>query len=198
MHLFLLRHAPTSWNLEKRIQGRTDIPLSDEAQSALSKLTLPPEWLQLKWVSSPLQRARSTASLLGVKNYDTHPALLEMDWGQFEGMQLPEINRQIKALGLNPARGLDMQPPDGESPRVVRNRFAKWLGDQVHSESDMIAVTHKGVIRAALSLATGWDMQRPFDEEIDWRLPLAFDLSKARKFKLIRVNCAWEDTAILE
>lgn len=197
MHLFLLRHAPTLWNLEKRIQGRADIALSEDSQSALSQLTLPPAWLQIKWVSSPLQRARSTADFLGVQNCDIHPALLEMDWGQFEGMQLSEIDRQIKALGLSPDRGLDMQPPGGESPRMVRNRFAKWLGDQVHVESDMIAVTHKGVIRAALSLATGWDMQRPFVEEIDWGLPLAFDLRKTRKFKLIGVNCAWEDTAIL-
>lgn len=120
-----------------------------------------------------------------------------MDWGQFEGLHLSEINHQIEALGLQPDRGLDLLPPGGESPRMVRTRLAEWLKQLPHNPNALIAVSHKGVIRAALSLATGWDMQHSFSEKIHWQLPLEFELTETGSFELIRVNCAWEDTDIL-
>ena len=100
MRVFLLRHAPTAWNHERKIQGKADVPLSQTSQAALVKLFLPKPWLQLQWISSPLQRARDTARLLGAQECEIHPALTEMDWGQFEGLHLSEINHQIEALGL--------------------------------------------------------------------------------------------------
>lgn len=121
-----------------------------------------------------------------------------MDWGQFEGLRLSEINHQIETLRLQPDRGLDLLPPGGESPRMVRARVAEWLKQLPLKRVATIAVTHKGVIRAALSLATGWDMQHSFSEKIHWHLPLAFELTETGSFELIRVNCAWEDTDILE
>ena len=37
MKLYLLRHGRTLWNEEGRLQGRTDVPLSDEGRcSALA------------------------------------------------------------------------------------------------------------------------------------------------------------------
>jgi hypothetical protein len=40
----LLRHFPTDWNAEGRLQGRTDIPLSAASREGLSALALPPPW----------------------------------------------------------------------------------------------------------------------------------------------------------
>ncbi|MGI9319401.1 MAG: histidine phosphatase family protein [bacterium] len=198
MRIFLIRHAPTRWNSDKRIQGRTDIALSRQARVNLQNTTLPAPWLKIKWISSPLQRAQQTAQLLGSNEYEIHSELTEMDWGQFEGLHLSEINRRIKVLGLSPDRGLDLLPPGGESPRMARERLSRWVQTQLPTQSTLIAVTHKGVIRAALSLATGWDMQRPFEQEIDWSLPLAFESTDTGQFELIGVNCAWENTDILE
>lgn len=198
MRILLLRHAPTPWNIERRIQGRTDIGLSESARATLQKTKLPRAWLQQRWITSPLQRARDTAKLLGARDSETHDELTEMHWGQFEGLMLSEINQQIIALGLQPDRGLDLLPPGGESPRMVRDRLALWLKTLAPHDATTIAVTHKGVIRAALSLATGWDMQQPFAEKIDWSLPLAFESDQDSLLKLIAVNCAWADTKILE
>ena len=39
--LALMRHGHTSWNRAHRIQGRSDIPLDDEARDSLSALQLP-------------------------------------------------------------------------------------------------------------------------------------------------------------
>jgi probable phosphoglycerate mutase len=79
-----------------------------------------------------------------------------MDWGAWEGRTLADLRAEAPAaMAANEARGLDFRPQGGESPREVRARLEPLLAE---FQGDVICVTHKGVIRAALSLATGWDM----------------------------------------
>ena len=83
-----------------------------------------------------------------------------MDWGNWEGRKLECLRKDLGAeIVANEARGLDMRPEGGESPREVRERVNQWLSTLNQENHDIhVAVTHKGVIRAAISLATGWDM----------------------------------------
>ena len=37
---YFLRHAPTAWNGQKRMQGRTDVPLTEASIAALSALSV--------------------------------------------------------------------------------------------------------------------------------------------------------------
>ena len=85
IRLALLRHGPTVWNHEGRLQGRTDIPLHPAAIAELSSVALPPGWAAADIVTSPLKRARQTAELLVGGAARIEPALIEMNWGQFEG-----------------------------------------------------------------------------------------------------------------
>ena len=57
------------------------------------------------------------------------------------------------------AMGLDFQPPGGESPRMVATRLAACLRELAATGRDHSIVTHKGVLRASLVLALGWDMR---------------------------------------
>jgi probable phosphoglycerate mutase len=41
----------------------------------------------------------------------------------------------------------------------VRARLAAWLREVAEAGRPLVAVTHNGVLRAAFSLATGWDMK---------------------------------------
>lgn len=189
--LYLLRHGRTAWNETGRIQGRADIPLSPLGHAEIESITLPERWLKLKWYCSPLARARLTARLLGTVDAEIVPALIETNWGEFEGLTLAEIERQIITHQLSPARGLDMQPPGGESPRMVARRLESWLIHPANTGRDSFCVTHKGVMRAALNLATGWDMQTPFCHKINWRLPLSFTIAPNGELSLNAVNVAW-------
>src|SRR5258706_706589 len=104
----LLRHGATAWNAEGRIQGRTDVPLSDAGRAALRAFPLPEQCSGMRIVSSPLARCRETASLLGSENVQCDPRLAEMSWGAWEGRRLAELRAELgRAMEENEARGWD-------------------------------------------------------------------------------------------
>lgn len=168
-----IRHGPTAWTEDKRIQGRADIPLSDEGRGMVSRWRLPPGHAagndDVQWVSSPLRRATETARLLGAAEPAIEPRLAEMDYGQWEGRRLSDLRRELgDAMAENEARGLDFRPLGGESPREVMDRLRPWLADVGRRRRPTLAVTHHGVIRALLSLATGWPMTGRPPDRLAW------------------------------
>ena len=157
--LVMLRHGPTDWNGERRLQGRADRPLSPEGAAAVRSWRLPARCDRYRWLTSPLLRARQTAELMGRGDALVEPALIEMDWGAWEGLKLSDLRVRFgDEMTRMEARGLDFQPPEGESPRDVQRRLQPWLAHLAEETEPVVAVAHKGVIRALLSLASGWDM----------------------------------------
>ena len=177
MKLYLIRHGATAWNLEKRIQGRIDMPLSDAGEAVLARLELPTGLRIERWYSSPLRRARDSARLLGIEAVEVEPALIEMSWGDWEGQILKPLRRSLgDEMRENEARGLDFCPPGGESPRQVQARLRPWLEDIARRGGDTGAVVHKGIIRCVYALATGWDMRGDSPVDFAWDALHAFDL----------------------
>lgn len=158
--LLLIRHGATAWNETGRIQGRSDPPLSPAGRAAVAGWSLPPEAATGRWICSPLARARETADILHDGPLSEEPALIETDWGAWEGRTLAELRARLgAAMAENEARGLDFRPPGGESPRDVQRRVAPLLARLAAAGGTVIGVTHKGVIRAVYALASGWDMR---------------------------------------
>ena len=159
--VLLVRHGPTEWNESGRIQGRADPGLSARGRALVATWRLPTAWAQARLFSSPLRRARETATILTGRVPTIDHRLIEMDWGRFQGRRLAELRAQAPGdMAASEARGLDFRPPDGESPRDVCARLHTLLVELAADPEPVVAVCHKGVIRAALVLATGWDMQR--------------------------------------
>jgi probable phosphoglycerate mutase len=158
--LLLIRHGPTAWNESGRIQGRADVGLSARGRAAVAGWRLPAAWAGARVLSSPLRRARDTAALVAGRAPIVDDRLIEMDWGRWEGRRLAELRAEAPAaMATNEARGLDFRPPGGESPRDVCARLQDLLAELAADPQPVVAVCHKGVIRAALVLATGWDMR---------------------------------------
>jgi len=156
--LALLRHAPTTWNRDRRIQGRSDTVLSTEGRAMAAAWRCPEAIAGWRWIASPLQRTRETAALMGVDIDASDDRLIEMDWGDWAGETLADLRkREGDAMAANEARGLDFRPHGGESPREVQLRLSEFLREVTGGGTDSVAITHRGVIRAALGLATGWD-----------------------------------------
>ena len=155
----VMRHAPTEWNAIGRVQGRTDIPLSEAGRLVAASWTLPADMAGFRAIASPLARTVETARLaLGVE-VQTDARLIEMDWAVWEGRELPDLRAELGDLmAAWEAEGLDFRAPGGESPRDVQARLAPLLAEIAGAGQPTLAVTHKGVIRALYALATGWDM----------------------------------------
>jgi probable phosphoglycerate mutase len=158
--LCLVRHAATAWNLERRLQGRTDTALAPEGRREVASWRLPPWSATARAWTSPMLRARETAALLGRPDAEVAPELVEMSWGMWEGRTLAELRAaDAERVAALQAMGLDLAAPGGESPRMVAARIAPFLARVAALGGEHLAVTHKGVIRAAYALASGWDMR---------------------------------------
>ncbi|MFN4090792.1 MAG: histidine phosphatase family protein, partial [Alphaproteobacteria bacterium] len=169
--LAVVRHGVTDWNLEGRIQGRRDTPLSEAGRTLLAGRRIPEEWSDYDRLCSPLRRCRETADILFGPDapYATDPRLMELNWGGWEGRRREEL-RGDPATGFleQEARGLDLRPPGGESPRELQQRVRSLLAEIAARGRPTLAVTHKGVIRGLLCLATGWDMLGRPPAKLDW------------------------------
>lgn len=159
VRLALLRHGHTAWNRAGRIQGRTDIPLDEDARHELSGYRLPEPWDKADLWSSPLSRAVETAELVAGRTAQTTPLLTEMNWGDWEGQR----GIDLRANANNEFRdiedwGWDYAPPAGEPVRAVRDRVLPWMNGLTR---DTVAVCHIGIMRVCLALAHGWDFHGP-------------------------------------
>lgn len=187
MRLIVLRHGATAWNADRRIQGRADPPLSLEGRAEVRAWSLPAAWRDLPCRVSPLRRAIETAGLLGFEAPVIEPALIEMDWGRFEGRRLAELRAEHGVeLAANEALGLDFRPPGGESPREVAARLRLWLDRSASTDGgSAVLVTHKGVRRAFLALATGWDMRSAHPTKLRDHEALRLDLAPDGELSLV-------------
>ena len=189
-HIALIRHFETDWNRQGRIQGRADQPLNADAAKTVAGKRLSREFADLIWYTSPLKRAIQTADLLGAPNPRHDDRLIEMDWGDWEGQRLTDLRGSLgEEMSNNEARGLDFRPTGGESPRDVCERVKPWLLEI--ADGDVAAVTHKGVIRAVLSLALDWDMTAKSPVRPDWKCAQVFAVSTAGKLSLVQANQAF-------
>ena len=159
IRLGLIRHGHTDWNRAGRIQGRTDRPLDDDARAQLAALRLPKDWAQADLVSSPLARATETAELVGGRTPRTDPALIEMDWGDWEGLRGADLRADPRS-GYRDIEdwGWDYRPPGGESVAELRARLVPWAESL---RRDTVAICHIGVMRVLLAHATGWNFDGP-------------------------------------
>jgi probable phosphoglycerate mutase len=154
IRLGLIRHARTPWNLEKKIQGSTDIPLSPEGKEEAARWgeLLKPEPFDAI-LSSPLIRARETALILSDKMGTPvfhEPDLREQDFGDWEGQRINDIReKDPKAVEFQESRGWEFRPPGGESRTRVLERVTKTFERAAKNFENqyILVVTHQSVIK---------------------------------------------------
>jgi len=187
--LDVLRHARTAWNDVGRMQGRRDVPLSAAGRAEAAAWRIPDG--KVRWLASPLARARETAALMGAAALEIEPALIEMDWGEWEGATLADLRgRHGDAYAANERRGLDFRPPGGESPREVIARLEPWIASLAGRDDRTVAVAHNGVLRALVALATGWDMRSKPPSKLRPACVHRFAIDARGRPTLIRCNIA--------
>jgi probable phosphoglycerate mutase len=166
--ILAVRHGETLWNRETRIQGFTDIDLSDHGQWQAQQLAqaLREEPLAACYASD-LSRARNTAQAVAdVHGHMVHtdPGLRERCFGQFEGHTWTEIETQWpEASQAWRQRVPDWEPQGGESLIRLQARVLTTLNRiaQRHMGEQILVVVHGGVLDILYRAATRLDLQAP-------------------------------------
>lgn len=110
--IYLIRHGETDWNLEKRVQGSTDISmLTDKGKKEARSLKKELSGIRFYAVySSPLKRSLETAEIVVPgKDIKVKKGLTERHLGKFEGLffseikeRYPEIQKVKEQIGTTP------------------------------------------------------------------------------------------------
>ncbi|MDE6219495.1 MAG: histidine phosphatase family protein [Lachnospiraceae bacterium] len=162
MKLYIIRHGETEWNVKRRFQGRSDIPLNDEGRR-LAHITA--EALKsvpfTKIYTSPLKRAYETAMIIkGEREIPVivEPRIIEIGFGEYEGFCCGKDNYNIPDPEFMNFfdKPEAYKPPNGaEGIEELKARTADFLQEIVYNknmESDTILVsTHGAALRGILS-----------------------------------------------
>lgn len=155
--LYLVRHLPTPWNIDHKLQGRADIDLVPPDAETLALIAQRADVLQsiagLQAFSSPLRRAAETARLYGFPAANLTDELIEFDFGQFEGSRRSEMLEKVGSDWFENPENVVL----GEAVTDLGRRVSDFLG--AVSAHDAVAVFGHGCwIRAAISMASRGDL----------------------------------------
>jgi len=133
--------------------------------------------------------AACVSSALASAAVTVDSALREMSFGTWEGHTVAELRESVGAAFIAAEnKGLDFQPPGGESPRAAMARIGRWTASLAAAGQPVVAVSHKATIRALLALATGWDMMGRPPHKLDWRCLHFFSAHADGRVSVDRLN----------
>ena len=154
MRLILIRHAESTGNAERRLQGRSDYPLSERglAQARLLAQRVAADRPDALY-ASPLSRAHRTAEIVAEAvglPIEPLPAAMEYDFGAVSGMSWAEIHEQYPELVAIQRQRAAAYPewPGEEGREAFRERVcsALWALEERHRDDTVAVVTHGGPI----------------------------------------------------
>lgn len=156
MILYLIRHGESVYNREGKIQGQTDVELTDFGRQQAQAIALGMTHIKLDAIiASPLQRAYQTAAALAEQQgmeIQTHEGLKEINVGKFAGLRWPEVAEKFPehADAWN-TQDFDFVIPGGESRRMLQVRGVTALTEIAALPYNQVAVVaHGGILCAAL------------------------------------------------
>jgi len=151
--LLIVRHGQSEWNALGRWQGQADPPLTDVGENQAKKAT---KKLGLfdSIVSSPLQRAKNTASIIseitGVGPVTSEVGLIERDAGPWQGLTRIEIEKGWPGFLDSGHR------PEGyeSNPDLLLRIFEvlKKISKSSKNSDSILIVSHAGIVHALENL----------------------------------------------
>jgi len=158
----LIRHGQTDWNIQRRYQGQTDIPLNPTGlQQARALIPILENEHFDAIYSSDLSRAFQTAQIISTAcglAVTTDARLREINMGSWEGLSFDEV-REKYADDFN--RGAEdpefTRSPGGESVADLSRRMAEAADDIAgrHAQGRVLLVSHGLAASALYCLASG-------------------------------------------
>jgi len=157
--IYLVRHGETDWNLARRIQGRTDIPLNNTGRlqaERTGRLLASRSWDGI--ASSPLSRAFETGTIIadavGIdpSRIDVIDSLAERRYGEAEGLDDRELLRLFPGDSPVPGRERREDVAARVIPALIELAKRHERAREASAEdARLIVTTHGGVIRTVVN-----------------------------------------------
>ena len=156
--IYLTRHGQTLWNIEKRLQGRGNSPLTEDGIERAKELRDRIKGMNIDVIySSPIERALNTANIIkGDKNIEviTDDGLMEMCFGDYEGRRTDEVMKENPSwdIGLIMKGNTILSAPNGENLAEVRDRVSKTMDRIIeeHRGKTILIVAHGITLKALM------------------------------------------------
>ncbi|MGX6445842.1 histidine phosphatase family protein [Neobacillus sp. K501] len=140
--LYFVRHGETQYNVQKRVQGFCDSPLTDNGIAQAKSVGMGLSEIEFEAVyASESQRVIDTAKhAIGHRNIPimTDPRLKEMNFGVLESLYATEIAVQYGNIleTLFSLKDLNMSAPEGESYLQLFSRTCSVIDEIVHKHKN--------------------------------------------------------------
>ena len=171
--LYLIRHGQTKWNLENRIQGNKDSPLTELGLKQA-------EWLSKAYKDYPidiiytstLDRAYNTAKIFrGKRQVDIVrlDALKEINFGEWEGRKFIQIKEEnpefFQAFRLTPE---SFRPIGGETFKEAKDRVVDAVLNIIEKNKGkkIALVIHGAVLKLLMGHFMNHTINQVWDDPI--------------------------------
>lgn len=156
--LYIMRHGETDWNVRRKLQGHTDVPLNDNGRKMAKEAAEKYKDVHFDvCYCSPLIRAKETAEIF-LNGRDvpiiTDDRLQEMSFGEYEGTEntfaIPDC--PINKLFLDPEKYTD--PPGGaesfESLFARTGEFLREVALPLTDEGKDVLIVGHGAMNSSI------------------------------------------------
>lgn len=173
--LYIMRHGKTDWNINHKLQGKTDVPLNAEGRAMAAKAA--EEYAGINFdvcYCSPLSRATETARIfLKDKNVPIIPdeRLTEMGFGVYEGAEnsFPSNEGAMKLFFSDPPSYIP--PEGGESFSQLFERAGDFLKKVALPQSldgkTVLIVGHGALNSCIACIVKGLPLEKFWSENIE-------------------------------
>ena len=170
--IVLARHGQTEWNIDRRFQGKTDVPLNDvgreQAHALAARLS---SWPFEVVYSSPLSRALYTASEIAERRGLVPvvlPELHEIDFATWEGQSIVALSEDPNGAFARWRDDPFFNPPQGaESWDDIKTRLSTAIKRILDGpEQHIVVISHGGVMRALYAVLVGMDPHKVWDMDV--------------------------------
>jgi len=173
LHLILVRHGETEWNVQRRYQGQSDVSLSESGkwQAELVAVRLAEQKIDAVYASD-LKRARETADTIAGYIYldvSPEPRLRELKFGILEGLTFDEAQAQYPEMIAAWLEDFNQPPQGGETIEHFNARIVSLLDElkQKHDEQVVLLVGHGGSLSEILRVILGLSREKRWYLEME-------------------------------
>jgi probable phosphoglycerate mutase len=192
--IYIVRHGQTEWNLEGRLQGRLDSPLTDAGVKQAKQLAQRLQNIPFDSIySSSSNRAFSTALHLRKDrkmevNKSDH--LMEMDFSTWQGIKWSKIQdlfpEELLLMNEHPD-SFEAKETKGETFHDMQRRLASFIDSilKQHAGQNILLVSHSITIKVLINYLRGGNLKYLWDgPDIHWAslYEVCFTEGKAKIF----------------